>query len=54
MFKTDWWIVGLEPWGSAKTKEEEEEEEEATEEDIERLEKEFNEEIVQQLATQAW
>ncbi|KAI4610307.1 hypothetical protein J4E80_008071 [Alternaria sp. BMP 0032] len=53
MFKTDWWSVGLEPWGSAKTKEEEEEEE-ATEEDVERLEKELNEEIVQQLATQPW
>ncbi|KAI4622738.1 uncharacterized protein J4E87_006305 [Alternaria ethzedia] len=53
MFKTDWWGVGLEPWGSAKTKEEDEEEE-ATEEDVERLEKEFNEEIVQQLVTQPW
>jgi len=52
MFKTDWWSVGLEPWGSAKTKEEEQEE--ATEEDVERLEKELNEEIVQQLATQPW
>ena len=49
MFKTDWWSVGLEPWGPAKTNEEE-----ATEEDIERLEKEMNKEIRQQLATQPW
>ena len=55
MFKTDWWSVGLEPWGPANTDgKDREAEDAATEEDIERLEKEFNEELVQQLATQPW